>query len=401
MGAPARQGMYLVLLAYALLAAMLLVLALPLPRYSGIVVKDAEEILWLSAGPSFVARRGDEVLLVSERAMVVRFAGKPCSSEGRLYVFSGSELLVASPSQGRAFKYLLPLSLSAFDIHCSSYTVYLAGFSEGELKAIAIDVAAGKGSLASLEAPSTGETKVLGLEDSIYVALDRSLLELRGSLAFAYELIPNVRPLGIALYDGSPVVYGKRERAALIYWPREALAIEVEIPGRESRVDAMECWGYWCKALIVPLGDWMRVAEFKEWRYVKDMKLVGTRGFVYGRAGVSEDIWFAGRLVDVGPIAVSVDSTAKATLGSGEKGFFIVEDGTPRPRLYEYRAPPAVRLLEVKWEPLELKKEDVASRIEGLHYERIRPLGDPLRGVLTAIALLSPLAAYLIRRALR
>ncbi|MCS7106775.1 MAG: hypothetical protein NZ902_01535 [Acidilobaceae archaeon] len=393
-----RQGakeIYIVLLIYAILASFLLLIAYPVPNYSGILVPEGE-LVYLS-GDAVAAVRLDGRTMVVKEGISLNATGKACASGDQVYILSADKVTYVSLTARDARSFQLPYLLSGADLQCSSSTFFVSGIAGKSLKILKVDARSGQGEMISAPLYST-ETKIGWEGEKIYVALDRSLLEVSKEDASLYELIPDMKPSGITFYKGSPVVFGKRGTAALIYWLGGAKAIEIEVAGRESSVDALLCENYWCRALVVPFGDWLRVVEFREWRHVRDVKIVGTRGFVYSGAGVSDSIWFSGKLVGTGSIAVAIRSTSKAVIGTGREGYFMVEEGLPRPRLYEYRVPPIKRTLEVEREHISLREEKVQGERVTVSYQRVGSLRDLIRGVFTAIALLGPPAAYLLRR---
>ncbi|MEN3000185.1 MAG: hypothetical protein ABDH61_06410 [Acidilobaceae archaeon] len=390
------RGIYVVALIYSLLAAFLLLLAYPTPNYSGVLVREGE-VLYLSSSTAAV-KLGEGRTVIVKSGLSLNVTGKVCAAGDYVHILSADRITSLSLSTSDVKSFRLPYALLGADVHCSPHSVFISGVAEGALKIMKLDARSGLGEAVSLALPSA-ETRIRGEGERLFVALDRSLVEVSREGVYLYELVLDMKPAGIAFYEGSPVVFGRRGSTALIYWVGGAKVIEIEIAGRDSSVDALLCQGYWCKAIVVPSGDWLRAIEFREWRQVRDVMIMGTRGFIYGGAGVSDGLWFSGKLVETGSVAVTVGSTSKAIVGAGGDGYFmVVEKALPQPRLYEYKVPPLKKALEARREALTLQEERVERESVVITYQRLGPLTDLLRGVFTAITLLSPLAAYLIRK---
>lgn len=388
------RGGIVVIISYTTAAVIAILLSLSPPAHVGLLVHNATIE---SIDSSVAVLNGGSLVITEGGALKLHATGMTCQHGDRVFIASGGEIVALKASEGRATRFRLAIEGWPLAIGCNEEAVALAMSSGGPLSIYVLRL---NGTAERLDGALPRPLGPLGIAvgKSIYLHANGVIAEI-SERPKAYRLPNGLEVYGIAEHAGSPVVYGARESRAVVYLLQRGVMIELAILGRESRAEAASCEGQWCRLLIVPEGDWIRIAEFNNWRYVGGAKVVGLKGMIYRKAGAGERPWFSAEVPAVGTTAISLHSIGRAVLGDERRDLYRIEQTVP-PKIERFRVPAEETPLTLSRVRIEVQSEEIRLERTSTEYSFLRAREDLIGKIFTAVSLSSPLIAYAIREAI-
>lgn len=380
---------------YATGALIAVIISISPPPHAALLLPAASSVESFDGRSAVI--NGGAVAIVGETAYELPTKGMACQRDGRIFVVSESDVLVLRAGEARAIRYKLDLGGKPLSVACNGTAVTVAVAREAS---IAVYIVTTDGVVERYEGLpiGAGSSTAMALGKKAYLYAEGALFEISTSPK-RYSALEDLVAYGVVEWGDSPVLFGKRGSVATVYFLDSGGVLELSVAGRETRVEAISCEGQWCRLLVVPEGDWVRVFEFNGRKYVGGAKVVGLKGVIYGRAGATERLWFSVAMPEVGVLAISPLSVGEAILGDNKRDLVKIEPAAP-PRIERFRVPGRAESITLSYSKERLVSEAIELRRAEIEYSFLKPRDDVLGKILTAISLSSPIVAYAIRGAL-